>query len=61
MVEQRTFNPFVAGSIPALPTKQNKRVTCKRDPFSISASIIWNAILTLVFVFVDARLFQYFL
>lgn len=24
MVEQRTFNPFVAGSIPALPTSYSK-------------------------------------
>ena len=25
LVEQRTFNPFVVGSIPAHPTKQHKR------------------------------------
>jgi hypothetical protein len=26
-VEQRTFNPFVAGSTPARPTSKNKKAT----------------------------------
>ena len=36
LVEQRTFNPLVAGSNPARPTKKFKDLAEKPSPFSLA-------------------------
>ena len=40
LVEQRTFNPFVVGSIPARPTIQNKGLRENVTPCSFISSPI---------------------